>query len=886
MRHLVFSRSSHTYWLHIASQLACILITLLAYDVHAIDRITKKDGFNGPVNAISEPDSNGIRYIGGDFTSFGEWETGGGGVIKSNSDGEVNPTFPKVNGEVFAVVADGSGGFFIGGAFTSVDGQPRNNAAHIAADGSVNPWNPNPNASVRAMARVNSTVYLGGGFTKLGAIDRNYVAAVNVNGAIDETWIAATNGRVYALEIVGSTVYLGGDFTEVNGTPRSHIAAVTVGGELNPDWSPQVNDSVYAISSGVISPSGGGGTSTTLIYFGGLFTQVDGTTRNHAAAVDIDGTLSVWNPNVNGTVYALQGYNRLGSGESGVFIGGDFSQVGGVTRNNLAAWHLNYYGPEPSQELSQFFNPNPDGPIFTIEVQGGSIEPNLFVGGNFETIGGSSRKNVASISTFDEMVPSTISWWRPEANGPVRALSIEALSQPGAYIGGSFTALRAELRPFAAAINQDGSLYCCWKPTLDGVGGVDAILLSEGTIFLGGRFSSVNNAPRTGVAAINSMGFLSESFNPEVSGGTIESIAAIGERIYLGGSFNQIDTYLRKGLVSLFRINGRVDFLWDAQVEGTRVSALATSGTTLYLGGLFNSVKGSLRSNLAAITTTGELTSWAPNADGQVLSLALSGPTVYLGGNFSTVANEARSRAAAVGTDGILSEQWQPACDASVRAIQISDSEVYLGGDFTEVNGSNRNFTAAVSPTGTLDSEWRPNLNNRVNALSASDSIIFAGGLFTRGGDSPADYLTILDLTGGASIPTLTPTSTPTESPTWTPSPTATSTPTSSPLPTITPSFIVTPLPVPRPARPVVNWSANSTSHVVRAIVTRVRGVSYSISGTSRGVEKRGRCKSNSNSRQLLCSIRLSRGTWIAAVTPTRQGVTGRAARHRFTFAR
>ena len=44
----------------------------------ATTRIAIAPGFNGSVNAISEPDANGTRYLGGDFTAFDAWNTGGG----------------------------------------------------------------------------------------------------------------------------------------------------------------------------------------------------------------------------------------------------------------------------------------------------------------------------------------------------------------------------------------------------------------------------------------------------------------------------------------------------------------------------------------------------------------------------------------------------------------------------------------------------------------------------------------------------------------------------------------------------------------------------------------------------------------------------------------
>ena len=851
----------------------------------AENRINKTGGFNGPINAISEPDSNGTRYVGGDFTAYGKWETGGSAVVDSRSEGSVDPLFPKVNGKVYASVADGTGGFFIGGEFESVDGKPRSNAAHIAADGAVDSWAPEPNGSVRAMAIVGTTVYIGGDFTALGTIDRNYAAALNVNGTIDDTWKPEANKRVSAIAVADSKVYLGGDFTEIDGAPRNRLAALSASGELDSGWAPNVNDSVLTISSGVVSTDTG---IATLIYFGGDFTQVDGASRNHAAAVGVDGALAAWDPNVNGSVFCLGRDPQINDGN--VLIGGSFTQVGGVPRNNLAAVFS-------SGGISSF-DPNPNGPVLAIQVADKaspfSLIGSIVIGGEFTQIGGSARNYAAGFSSsyFSGLSLST---WRPDTDGPVLSLSIETKDRQKIHLGGTFSAVRGDLRPFAAAINSDGTLGF-WNPRLDGAGGVDAVLLSENVVFLAGRFTSVSNNPRDGVAAVDTFsgGFPNSNFKPAVIGGSVKSIAATNDRIYLGGSFTQIDETPRKYLASLFRSNGGVELGWDAQVEGTRVSALATSGSTLYLGGLFSGVRGFSRENAAAINTSGAISSWDPAINGEVLSLSISDSTVYLGGDFSRVDGLPRSNAVAVDTDGVVSTSWRPLLDRPVRTIGTSSTQVYLGGDFTNVDDENRSFLAAVSPDGILSSEWRPTLNGSVSALSLSDSAIFIGGQFTKGGASENDYLAIVDPAAGTPIPI--PTDTPTPTPTTTPTPTEipTETPTLTPTPTSTPTPLptLTPTPIPTPqtqeslAKPVVKWTPDYSSRRVRALVSRIKGVSYSISGSKDGKKRGGTCELDKRTNKIQCNVRLTKGKWLVSVIPSKKGVSGAATRRIFTFKR
>src|SRR5215467_67560 len=86
---------------------------------------------NGQVFAVAR--SGGTVYIGGDFTRVGP-ATGGALVLTAGS-GIAQLPFPKVAGTVYAVAPDGSGGWYLGGAFSAVRGQPRDNLAHLDAQG-------------------------------------------------------------------------------------------------------------------------------------------------------------------------------------------------------------------------------------------------------------------------------------------------------------------------------------------------------------------------------------------------------------------------------------------------------------------------------------------------------------------------------------------------------------------------------------------------------------------------------------------------------------------------------------------------------------------------------------------------------------------------------
>src|SRR5262249_45463981 len=96
---------------------------------------------DGPVHAVVE--ANGVVYLGGEFHYAGPQT--GGGVVVNASTGERDSAFPQVNGPVYAVVADGSGGWFIAGTFRQVGTVARSGLAHILNNGTVDAtWDPSP----------------------------------------------------------------------------------------------------------------------------------------------------------------------------------------------------------------------------------------------------------------------------------------------------------------------------------------------------------------------------------------------------------------------------------------------------------------------------------------------------------------------------------------------------------------------------------------------------------------------------------------------------------------------------------------------------------------------------------------------------------------------
>jgi hypothetical protein len=188
-----------------------------------------------------------------------------------------------------------------------------------------------------------------------------------------------TNGPAYAVKVAGGRVYLGGTFSQViapDGTAvaRANLAAFDAAtGTLDAAFRADTNGTVRALVS-----------DGTTVWAGGNFTTVGGASRNRIAAVDAaTGALRPFAAQANSPVYSLD----LRAGQ--LFVGGTFSTLGGAARNRAAA--LN-----PTTGAVGAFAPQPNGTVRAIRANpAGTV---VYLAGDFSTIGGQVRNGLAAVS--------------------------------------------------------------------------------------------------------------------------------------------------------------------------------------------------------------------------------------------------------------------------------------------------------------------------------------------------------------------------------------------------------------------------------------------------------------------------------------------------------
>lgn len=159
------------------------------------------------------------------------------------------PNELQTDGVVKISIPDGKGGHYVGGEFTTLQGVPRKNLAHILADNSVDEtWNLNPNGKVDSLVLHNDNLFVLGNFTEIAGSPRNGLANLSTTTGQLTNWNPDLNHRVESMAISGNIVYVGGYFTTISGQSRNYLASLDATTGHLTNWNPNTNGPVYCLA--------------------------------------------------------------------------------------------------------------------------------------------------------------------------------------------------------------------------------------------------------------------------------------------------------------------------------------------------------------------------------------------------------------------------------------------------------------------------------------------------------------------------------------------------------------------------------------------------------------------------------------------------------------
>lgn len=344
------------------------------------------------------------------------------------------------------------------------------------------------------------------------------------------------DGAVYKVVQVGNTMVAGGKFTQVadpmGGTQyaRQNLVAWDVTtGLVSQTFSPTVDGEVQQLMPGP---------TPNTVYVAGDFTKINGKGPNHLQVLDVNTGQAVSSfkaPSTNGgveTMELLPG-NRL-------FIGGFFTKVGGAAHGQLATLNATTGALDPSMDItvSGHHNNTGSGAQAPVGVRESGITPagdRMVVVGNFRTVGGLARDQIAMIDLTGANATVATNWY---------TTGYTPICSPGAFDSymrdvemspdGSFFVVASTGGPHSGTLCDTAARFETYAvgttltPTWTDTSGGDTmwgVEVTQAAVYVGGHMRWMNNpngsdraaqgaVPRPGLVALDPQTGIPLKWNP------------------------------------------------------------------------------------------------------------------------------------------------------------------------------------------------------------------------------------------------------------------------------------------------------------------------------------------------------------------------------------
>lgn len=382
------------------------------------------------------------------------------------------------------------------------------------------------NGAVIALAVDRGNVYVGGHTKQIDTLAVNHIARFNESGHI---WAALASGpseglnsTVFAYAISGSDEYVGGDFIRAGGLPTNRVArfdkATQTWSSLGAGVANGVNGRVYTIA-----------VAGSEVYVGGSFTQAGGVLANRVARFNT--ATSTWSSLGNGVENGVNNdVNSIAILGNDLYVGGSFTEAGGKATNRVARFNIS---TQRWSTLGNDASNGTDNTVNAIAIAGSDV----YIGGLFTRAGGLSANYVARFSVVNNTWALLGSGVTNGVGGVVHAI---ATDRDNIYVGGGFAG--AGEVPGTRRVARFNATTQSWSALGLGLPSeaiVYAISATGDDVYIGANVSAAGSATINRVARFNRASRYWITLGNGVPHGAVLTLALDSGVLTAGGAFGQ-----------------------------------------------------------------------------------------------------------------------------------------------------------------------------------------------------------------------------------------------------------------------------------------------------------------------------------------------------------
>jgi trimeric autotransporter adhesin len=220
--------------------------------------------------------------------------------------------------------------------------------------------------------------------------------------------------------------------------------------------------------------------------------------------------------------------------------------------------------------------------------------------------------------------------------------------------------------------------------------------------------------------------------------------------LYIGGTFDWIGYPMPRG-AGIDAFSGIVNYNFPA-LNGKVNCTVPDGNGGWYIGGQFSVVGGQLRKNIAQIDAAGQLTTWAPTVNSDVLDIDFAQNTVFICGYFDNVNGTPRNSLAAIEASTGTLTAWDPKPNNIAEKLLVAGNTVFAVGYFDTVGGQKRNRFAGIDITTGQATAFDAGVtggSSGIGTMVAKGNTLFVGGSFSNMGGAVRSNVAALDITTG-----------------------------------------------------------------------------------------------------------------------------------------